>query len=82
MGTRDANAFRSHAQKYFIKLYREGRPLPKKVLESGSGYTLSGKPLDPTSASARNYLKVWPGWSTYLRGCDTVVSCLSLRARA
>mmetsp|Transcript_6951 Transcript_6951/g.12315 ORF Transcript_6951/g.12315 Transcript_6951/m.12315 type:complete len:1105 (+) Transcript_6951:345-3659(+) len=45
----------SHAQKYFIKLYKEDKPLPDKVRESGEGYTLSGKPLDPNSAAARAY---------------------------
>ncbi|KAI8921563.1 hypothetical protein BC831DRAFT_437696 [Entophlyctis helioformis] len=55
--TRDPNAIRSHAQKYFIKLFRDNIPLPAKVIESGAGYTLSGKPLDPESAAARPYLK-------------------------
>lgn len=54
--TRDKNAIRSHAQKYFIKLYKERKPLPAKVVESGAGYTLSGKPLDPDSAAAKQYL--------------------------
>ncbi|GBG28454.1 Histone H2A deubiquitinase MYSM1 [Hondaea fermentalgiana] len=45
----------SHAQKYFIKLYKDDKPLPDKVRESGEGYTLSGKPLDPNSAAARAY---------------------------
>jgi protein MYSM1 len=31
-------------------------PLPGKVSESGAGYTLSGKPLDPESAAAKQYL--------------------------
>ena len=56
MGTRDSKSIRSRAQKYFIKLYRDGTPLPTKVAESGPGYTLSGKPLDPNSAAARPYL--------------------------
>jgi len=56
IGTRNSKSIRSHAQKYFIKLYREAKPLPNKVRESGSGYTLSGKPLDPNSASAKPYL--------------------------
>ncbi|KAK4536539.1 hypothetical protein CDCA_CDCA08G2564 [Cyanidium caldarium] len=56
VGTRSANNFRSHAQKYFIKLYSEGQPVPSKVAESGAGHTLSGKPLDPNSAAARAYL--------------------------
>ncbi|ORX59645.1 hypothetical protein DM01DRAFT_1333110 [Hesseltinella vesiculosa] len=60
MGTRDANSIRSHAQKYFIKLYRDNLPLPDKVRESGEGYTLSGKPLDPNSASAKPYLGLGP----------------------
>ena len=53
--TRDAKAFTSHAQKYFIKMCLQGKPLPRKVAESGEGYTLSGKPLDPHSAAARAY---------------------------
>lgn len=57
MCTRDSHAIRSHAQKHFIKLYRDDLPLPDKVIESGAGYTLSGKELDPDSAAARPYLK-------------------------
>ena len=45
----------SHAQKYFIKLCLKGERLPAKVAESGTGYTLSGKPLDPESAAAKAY---------------------------
>ncbi|KAJ2747627.1 hypothetical protein GGI20_000276 [Coemansia sp. BCRC 34301] len=55
--TRDAKSIRSHAQKYFIKLFRDGVALPAKVKESGEGYTLSGRPLDPNSAAARPYLQ-------------------------
>ncbi|KAJ2830522.1 hypothetical protein IWW50_000223 [Coemansia erecta] len=55
--TRDPKSIRSHAQKYFIKLFRDGIPLPAKVRESGEGYTLSGRPLDPNSAAARPYLQ-------------------------
>eukprot|EP00216_Chloropicon_sp_CCMP2111_P005771 CAMPEP_0198237606 /NCGR_PEP_ID=MMETSP1446-20131203/3386_1 /TAXON_ID=1461542 ORGANISM="Unidentified sp, Strain CCMP2111" /NCGR_SAMPLE_ID=MMETSP1446 /ASSEMBLY_ACC=CAM_ASM_001112 /LENGTH=602 /DNA_ID=CAMNT_0043919787 /DNA_START=149 /DNA_END=1957 /DNA_ORIENTATION=+ len=55
VGTRDAKAFTSHAQKHFIRLCLQGKPLPRKVAESGEGYTLSGKPLDPNSAAARAY---------------------------
>eukprot|EP00976_Prorocentrum_cordatum_P070394 1179910-Prorocentrum_minimum.AAC.3 len=55
VGTRDARAFTSHAQKFFIRLCLQGRPLPEKVRESGEGYTLSGKALDPLSAAARQY---------------------------
>ncbi|KAJ2490777.1 hypothetical protein IWW37_002880 [Coemansia sp. RSA 2050] len=57
VGTRDAKSIRSHAQKYFIKLFRDGIALPAKVKESGEGYTLSGRPLDPNSAAARPYLQ-------------------------
>jgi hypothetical protein len=32
-----------------------GTPLPAKVIESGCGYTLSGKLLDPHSAAAAAY---------------------------
>ncbi|KAJ1959310.1 hypothetical protein IWQ62_004661 [Dispira parvispora] len=56
VGTRDEKSIRSHAQKHFIKLFRDNLPLPAKVQESGTGYTLSGLPLDPNSASARVYL--------------------------
>ena len=52
---RNRQSFTSHAQKHFIKLYRDDLPLPKKVMESGEGYTLSGKPLDKDSAAARAY---------------------------
>lgn len=31
IGTRDAHSIRSHAQKHFIKLYRDKIPLPEKV---------------------------------------------------
>ncbi|KAI8322428.1 hypothetical protein GQ54DRAFT_240472, partial [Martensiomyces pterosporus] len=57
VGTRDPKSIRSHAQKYFIKLFRDKVPLPAKVVESGEGYTLSGRPLDPNSAAARPYLQ-------------------------
>jgi hypothetical protein len=32
VGTRDAKAFTSHAQKYFIKMCINGQPLPPKLL--------------------------------------------------
>lgn len=56
IGTRRASLVRSHAQKHLIKLWKLGKPLPKKLAETGSGYTLSGKPLLADSASARSYL--------------------------
>ncbi|KAJ3129020.1 hypothetical protein HK098_002872 [Nowakowskiella sp. JEL0407] len=59
IATRDSNSIRSHAQKHFIKLFRDNKPLPDKVKETGAGYTLSGEPLDPNSAAAKNYLKNW-----------------------
>ncbi|KAK9822060.1 hypothetical protein WJX74_004480 [Apatococcus lobatus] len=55
VGTRDVRAYTSHAQKHFIKLCLAGKPLPPKVAETGRGYTLSGKPLDPHSAAAKAY---------------------------
>ena len=55
VGSRDARQFASHAQKYFIKLCMKGEPLPSRVAESGCGYTLSGKLLDPESAAAKAY---------------------------
>jgi protein MYSM1 len=74
--TRDSHAIRSHAQKYFIKLYRDGLPLPAKVAASGSGYTLSGKELDPDSAAARPYLKGFkrPATPGESNGSDTTSS--------
>jgi protein MYSM1 len=53
--TRDARSFASHAQKHFIKLCINGKQLPDKVAESGPGYTLSGKLLDPESSAAKAY---------------------------
>jgi protein MYSM1 len=68
VGTRDHRAFTSHAQKHFIKLLLKGEELPDKVAESGRGYTLSGKPLDPNSAAARAYgLKP----DLFIRICNT-----------
>jgi len=55
VGSRDGRQFASHAQKYFIKLCIKGVLLPSKVAESGCGYTLSGKLLDPESAAAKAY---------------------------
>lgn len=55
VGTRDRAAVRSHAQSQFVRWARAGVPLPAKVMESGEGYTLSGRPLDPNSAAARMY---------------------------
>ena len=58
--TRDARAVANHAQKWFVRLAMKGERVPTKVAEQGGeGYTLSGKPLDATSATARAYgLKV------------------------
>ena len=67
IGTRPAPLVRSHAQKYLIKLWKLGKPLPVKVAESGNGYTLSGKPLLPESASARSYLTKIPCPRTHER---------------
>mmetsp|Transcript_8971 Transcript_8971/g.19194 ORF Transcript_8971/g.19194 Transcript_8971/m.19194 type:complete len:703 (-) Transcript_8971:278-2386(-) len=53
--TRDHRAMASHAQKYLIKMCLAGKPLPAKMSDSGAGYTLSGKLLDPTSAAAKAY---------------------------
>eukprot|EP00007_Cunea_sp_BSH-02190019_P000509 CAMPEP_0174237896 /NCGR_PEP_ID=MMETSP0417-20130205/9653_1 /TAXON_ID=242541 /ORGANISM="Mayorella sp, Strain BSH-02190019" /LENGTH=639 /DNA_ID=CAMNT_0015316689 /DNA_START=37 /DNA_END=1952 /DNA_ORIENTATION=+ len=57
LGTRSRQQVSSHAQKFFIRLYFSNSPLPAKVQESGHGYTLSGKTLDPTSPSAELYGK-------------------------
>lgn len=56
VGTREISLIRSHAQKHFIKLFKTGQPLPRKVAETGDGYTLSGNPLRLDSPSARSYL--------------------------
>jgi SHAQKYF class myb-like DNA-binding protein len=55
MGTRDSRAVASHAQKAFIKACLKGEDLPDAVAATGEGYTLSGRPLDPNSSSARAY---------------------------
>eukprot|EP00210_Caulerpa_lentillifera_P000275 g268.t1 len=55
IGTRDSKAVTSHAQKHFVKLCIIGKPVPEKVAESGLGYTLSGRLLDPDSRSAHAY---------------------------
>jgi len=49
---RNAASVRSHAQVYFLKLLAERQPLPDKVRESGSGYTLGGGPLNKYSSIA------------------------------
>ena len=54
---RSTPLIRSHAQKHFIHLWTKGIPLPPKVQETGSGYTLSGEPLNPASGAARMYAK-------------------------
>ncbi len=55
IGSRNSKAVTSHAQKHFIKLCIAGTLLPPKVRESGEGYTLSGKLLDPESSAAVSY---------------------------
>lgn len=55
IGSRDSRAVASHAQKFLIKALLRGEELPGRMVESGRGYTLSGKPLDPNSAAARAY---------------------------
>lgn len=64
IGTKDAGHVRSHAQKHFIRLFMEGKPVPRKCAETGEGHTLSGKELDPNSGAARSYFaksrnKMW-----------------------
>jgi hypothetical protein len=49
VGTREPQSFTSYAQRWFVKLCRQGDPLPAKVVESGAGYTLSGKCRVPTN---------------------------------
>ncbi|KAJ3393073.1 hypothetical protein HDU92_008017 [Lobulomyces angularis] len=72
--TRDGPSIRSHAQKHFIKLYRDKIPLPQKVAETGTGYTLSGKELDPYSASSRKYLGLEKKTETTDTDNNTIVS--------
>jgi protein MYSM1 len=55
VGSRDHRAVASHAQKYLIKALLRGEELPGRMAESGRGFTLSGRPLDPNSAAARAY---------------------------
>lgn len=55
IGTRPPRAVTSHCQKWLIKLCIDGKLPPPKILESGPGYTLSGKLLNPYCASARAY---------------------------
>jgi len=55
VSSRDARAIASHSQKFLIKALIRGEELPGRMAESGRGYTLSGKPLDPNSAAARAY---------------------------
>ncbi|RKP14393.1 hypothetical protein BJ684DRAFT_5428, partial [Piptocephalis cylindrospora] len=57
LGTRNTHSISSHAQKYFIKAYRDGLTLPLKIRQSGEGYTLSGAPLEKESSAARPYLQ-------------------------
>lgn len=55
VGSRDHRAIASHAQKFLIKALLRGEELPGKMADTGRGFTLSGKPLDPNSAAARAY---------------------------
>ena len=56
VGSRDRRGVASHAQKQFIRWAMEGRRLPPAVeAVGGPGYTISGRVLDPHSASARAY---------------------------
>lgn len=71
VGTRDSRAIASHAQKHFVKLCINGQALPVKVAESGTGYTLSGKPLDPESAAAKAY-----GFKAGILERERLFSCL------
>ncbi|KAI9137208.1 hypothetical protein BKA69DRAFT_1128390 [Paraphysoderma sedebokerense] len=59
-GNRDIKSIKSHAQKHFIKLFRDNIPLPAIVLKTGKGYTLSGRPLNPKSSACKPYLQHLP----------------------
>merc|ERR1719477_359897 len=52
---RNTASIRSHAQVWFLKQLRDGRALPAKMLESGSGFTLSGEPLNKYTAVAKRF---------------------------
>jgi SHAQKYF class myb-like DNA-binding protein len=70
IGSRDARAVASHAQKAFIRMCLAGQPLPAKVAETGLGWTLSGKLLDPNSSAARAY-----GFRKELLGSTWLTTC-------
>ena len=55
VGSRDHRSIASHAQKFLIKALMRGEELPGKMIDTGRGYTLSGKPLDPNSSAAKAY---------------------------
>ena len=50
--TRSRKQVSKKAARYFMALLRDGKPLPPKVEESGTGYTCSGAPLNAYSGSA------------------------------
>eukprot|EP01083_Nonionella_stella_P230537 814783_1 len=52
---RNTAAIRSHAQIYLLRLLQNGTKLPNKILETGNGYTLSGKPLNKYSVVAMRH---------------------------
>eukprot|EP01084_Bolivina_argentea_P302372 521906_1 len=63
-------SIRSHAQVYFLSMLKQGNILPNKILESGNGYTLSGKPLNKYSTAATRYF----GGSENVPMVDGVIS--------
>jgi SHAQKYF class myb-like DNA-binding protein len=54
--TRSLASVKSHTQKHFIWLAKNGLPVPEKVAETGPGHTMDGKPLDLRSRTAMDYL--------------------------
>ena len=53
VGTRDKIQVQGYATTHILKLLRDGKSLPAKVLETGIGYTTSGRPLNPYSGKKK-----------------------------
>lgn len=59
VGTRDRASITSHAQKHLIQMWIRGDDLPEQMAKGGTGYSLSGKPLDPDSSSVKPYVRAY-----------------------